>query len=264
MYDWPEVQPRTDAFWARVAEALRARGIDAPEALSRPEDISAPWTDPDLLIGQTCGLPYVSGRCGKAVLVSRPCYGLEHANGGTYQSAIICHAEAQGDLAAFRGKRVAINEYGSQSGCNALAGHLTRQKLDREGPFFGQALLSGSHRASAQMVAERKADVAAIDAVAWALLEEIEPVRHARLRVLAWTRAMPSLPFITGPENRYRTGDLYAALLDAAFDCSEQRAAGTPTDFMPAPEDCHYDPIRKMAAGVKGLRLAPNAPPLGS
>ncbi len=265
MYDWPEVQGRTDAFWARVHDALSEAGIDAPAALSRPERLSQPWTDPGLLIGQTCGLPYVAGRCGDAVLIGRPDYGIEGASGGSYASAIICRREDEGTLADCRGQRAVINEFGSQSGCNALADEVQRMKLDREGPFFGTLELSGAHRSSAQMVADGGADIAAIDAVAWALFQELEPERHARLRVIGWTRAMPALPFITGAVNAPRRAALYDALLAAALASCEWAGkpgpVGIPIDMLPA-EDADYDPIRKMAERIKGMRLAPDAPTL--
>jgi ABC-type phosphate/phosphonate transport system substrate-binding protein len=260
MYDWEEVRPRTDAFWVRVRDALRADGIDAPEALARPEDISVPWRDPDLLIGQTCGLPYVSGRCGRAMLVARPDYGLEHANAGTYQSALICHAEDDRNLAAFSGAHAAINDMGSQSGCNALADMIQRQKLDDGQPFFGQVTLSGSHRASARLIAEGKADIAAIDAVAWALFKELEPARHARLRVIGWSQEMPALPIITAPAHAPLGQTLFRALLQGCR-LDTPKMIGMPTSFSPATDE-NYDPVRQMAKRVKGMRLATNAPPL--
>ena len=217
MYDWPEVQDRTDRFWDRVRLELIAAGIEAPLALSRPTEISATWTDPGLVVGQTCGLPYVSGRCGGAVVVGRPCYALEGAEGGTYRSALICRADEAGPLSTFRGRRAAVNEIGSQSGCNALAAAVQKAKLDRDGPFFGAVVLSGAHRASAMMVDSSEADIAAIDAVAWALLAEVEPARHARLSVIAWTRTMPALPFITAPAMRDKKNAIYGALLEAAL-----------------------------------------------
>lgn len=260
MYDWAEARPRTNTFWGHVRDALRADGIDAPDALSRPEDISAPWRDPELLIGQACGLPYVSGRCGSAALLARPDYGLEHANGGTYQSALICRADDDRDLSGFLGACAAVNEIGSQSGCNALADEIHRQKLDRGQVFFGQVTLSGSHRSSARLVADRKADIAAIDAVAWALFEELEPVRHARLRVIAWSRTMPALPFITGPAHDRLGVRLFSALLEST-PLGKPPVTGLPESFLPT-EDEDYNPIRKMAARVRGMRLAPNLPPL--
>ncbi|MGN6537639.1 MAG: phosphate ABC transporter substrate-binding protein, partial [Mesorhizobium sp.] len=31
MYDWPEVRAEVDAQWARLRDALRRRGVDAPD-----------------------------------------------------------------------------------------------------------------------------------------------------------------------------------------------------------------------------------------
>jgi len=35
MYDWPEVWAENDTLWAAMRDALRAEGIDAPDALDR-------------------------------------------------------------------------------------------------------------------------------------------------------------------------------------------------------------------------------------
>ncbi len=258
MYDWPEAAGRTDRFWRRVHRELAEVGVDAPSDLTRSGDISAPWRDPGLLIGQTCGLPYVSGRCGDALIVGRPCYGIEGAEGGTYRSALICRREDTGTLAKFRGRTAAVNEYGSQSGCNALADALQKAKLDREGPFFGSIKLSRAHRSSAQMVADGEADIAAIDAVAWALFAEFEPARHARLAVVDWSRAMPALPFITAPRHQAQKPAIYGALLGAALRSDE---ACLPRDMLPA-DDEDYEPIRQMSARVADMRLAPGEPRL--
>ena len=58
MYDWPEQRAETDSFWAAVAAGLRAAGVEAPERLARPADPAVGWRDPDLLLGQTCGMPF--------------------------------------------------------------------------------------------------------------------------------------------------------------------------------------------------------------
>jgi ABC-type phosphate/phosphonate transport system substrate-binding protein len=54
---------------------------------------------------------------------------------------------------------------------------------------------TGSHRASAQAVAAGEADLAAIDAVTWRMLERWEPVAVG-LRVVALTAPTPGLPLI--------------------------------------------------------------------
>jgi ABC-type phosphate/phosphonate transport system substrate-binding protein len=255
MYDWPEVAPRTDAFWDDVAAALAEEGIAAPAALERPADLSAAWLDPALLLGQSCGLPFVSGLCGGAVAVARPVYAAEGCGAGTYRSALVCRAGEEGPLEAFRGRVAAVNEYGSQSGCNALADAV--RPLGDE--FFGDVVLTGAHRASALAVARGEADLAAVDAVAWALFAEFEPEARRKLAVLGWTEEMPALPFITGGVHADRAPAVFRALARAA---RPENAAGLPVWVLPA-ADSDYDPIRAMAARVRGLRLAPSAPRLG-
>lgn len=259
MYDWPEAQVRMDAFWMRIANALQGNGIAAPAVLSRPERLSTPWTDPELLVGQTCGLPYVSGRCGDAVLVAQPVFDLEGATNGTYASALICRREDPAQsLSGFRGRIAAINEIGSQSGCNALADAVLDVHANPTVPFFHQVKASGAHRNSATMVAKGQADIAAIDAVAWALYAEAEPMNHAKLRVLSWTRPMPALPYITAKR--------FADQVHALFDSLQQAATGHELPTLPVGmkvcTDADYDPIRSMAARIQGLQLASDAPKL--
>ena len=55
---------------------------------------------------------------------------------------------------------------------------------------------SGGHLASAKAVAEGQADIAALDAVSWLMMERYEPWA-AKLRVLEWTAPTPGLPLIT-------------------------------------------------------------------
>ena len=245
MYDWPEVHDRTDAFWQATAAFLKVEGIDVPEVLDRPLEISAPWSRPDLLLGQTCGLPYVMGRCGDAGLVARPDYGLPGASGGEYCSAIICRRDESGDLSSFRGRIAAVNEYGSQSGCNALAAEVHGLGLVGE-PFFGEVRLSGAHRKSATLVADGMCDIAAIDAVGWALFQELESERAETLRVLRWTQKTPALPFISAfPEH---AEGLRRALTQAAQ--SRQFGAGIPVSIESA-VDADYDAIRNMACACR-------------
>ena len=251
MYDWPEAQLVNDRFWTAVADRFSVNGIEAPATLTRgraPENI---WTDPDLLLAQTGGLPLLAGRCGDAVCIARPDYRVEGAGEGLYSSALICRRGDARPLERFRGARAAINGYGSQSGCNALADALPGERQD----FFASVAVSGSHRASARMVADGAADLAAIDAVAWALFAGHEREAFGRLEVVAWTRPMPALPFITAPSRAGHAADLVAAL-DAA--CASVTGPGVPRGVAAA-GIADYEPVRAMAQGLRGLRLAPGA-----
>ncbi|MEM7683703.1 MAG: PhnD/SsuA/transferrin family substrate-binding protein [Pseudomonadota bacterium] len=263
MYDWPEVQPRLDEFWTDLAEDLHDLGIDAPASLSRPADLGSAWNAPDLLVGQTCGLPYVSNRCGSARLLARPDFNLQGAHGGTYSSALICRADDNAaTLGDFRSRTAAINEIGSQSGCNALADAVLDASDADDPPFFAQVTRSGSHRRSADLVVGGTADLAAIDAVAWALYAEVEPEHHARLRVINWTRSMPALPYITAHGNSDVEDTLFGALSRVVFKHADvPRRLPLPVGVLAA-VDTDYDPIRAMAVRVSGMQLAPGMPSL--
>lgn len=187
MYDWPEVTGATDAFWARLRDALRGEGIAAPEALSRD---AAHWTHPQLALSQTCGLPYRLGLHARVTLIGAADYGLEDCPPGYYRSAIVVRGDDPRDrLAAFAQAAYAFNDLRSQSGYAALAAAMGRLEA-------GRGLRTGAHRASIRAVAEGVAKVAAIDAVSWRLAQAWEPAAR-RLRALAWTPPTPGLPMIT-------------------------------------------------------------------
>src|SRR5207248_1080800 len=65
------------------------------------------------------------------------------------------------------------------------------------GSFFGAVKLSGSHRASLEMIARGEAGVAAIDCVTHAFLERVRPHLMRATRILEATAPAPTLPFIT-------------------------------------------------------------------
>ena len=214
MYDWPAIRAETDAFWSSAAAELRADGIEAPGRLARLADYAGGWRDPDLLLGQTCGMPFVSGLCGGAVVVARPDYGLPQAEGGSYSSVILVRRdEAQGirpeAVLAQRGRRVAVNEWRSYSGHIALRAHLAGLHGDGAAPFFGSAVLSGGHLASARMVAKGEADVAAVDGVVWS------SARSARAGDGGETR-----------DNRRHGAGAGAAVHHRAAQCGSGSAAG--------------------------------------
>jgi ABC-type phosphate/phosphonate transport system substrate-binding protein len=104
--------------------------------------------------------------------------------------------DAREDLAGFRGARLAVNGFDSQSGWGSILHHAAQ--LADGGPFFGEITVSGAHRASAAMVAEGAADLAAVDFVSWRLARRFVP-GAAALRVLMLTDPTPGLPLIAAP-----------------------------------------------------------------
>ncbi|MEM8791304.1 MAG: PhnD/SsuA/transferrin family substrate-binding protein [Pseudomonadota bacterium] len=204
------------------------------------------------MIGQTCGLPLIRGEAGAAVPFARPTYDVPGCESGTYSSAVVVRRGSGATLQDFLERRVAMNGHNSQSGCNALKdAYLT--EVAHTGPYFSSLLLTGSHRASADAVADGSADLCALDAVAWALYQFAEPDRAAGLEPIHWTRPMPSLPFITSAKHSDRLPDLRAALAEAV----ETGAIGIPAAILSA-SIADYDPVREMDLNLKDVTLAPH------
>ena len=189
MYDWPEVRAETDRYW----QAIRAALGHGPDGLTRGfEDHMAHWQRPDLLLSQTCGMPYRSRLHDKVALVGTPDFGVAGCAPGFYCSVLVVNAQDdRAQLSDFADDIFAYNEGGSQSGWAAPAAHLAAF-----GRRFTRLLATGSHRASLRAVAEGRAAMAAIDAVTWELAQRHDPA-SARLRVLERTAPTPGLPYIT-------------------------------------------------------------------
>ncbi len=193
MYDLAPLHEANDRLWAEVRDRLRARGVAAPEALTRGEDAYwTAWQSPDLVLSQTCGYPYRKRLHGRVTLVGTPDYGMDGCAPGHYRSVFVARAgDDRATLAAFSHSRFAYNEDLSQSGWAAPQNHAAAHGLHLA-PF----LRTGGHRLSALAVAEGQADLAAIDAVTWALLQRHDRVTD-RLRVVGQTDPTPGLPLIS-------------------------------------------------------------------
>ncbi|HUS52457.1 MAG TPA: PhnD/SsuA/transferrin family substrate-binding protein [Thermohalobaculum sp.] len=266
MYDWPGVRAETDVFWGEVARRLGEAGIEAPAGLTRGPDAGVFWRDPDLLLGQTCGMPFVCGLCGDARIIARPDYGLPGASGGFYRSVILVRAEdAAGTgpeaVLAQRGRRVAVNEWRSFSGHVALRAYLAGLRVGASDPFFGEAVMSGAHVNSARIVVRGEADVAALDGVAWVLLQRLEPEIAERLAVLDMTALAPALPFIAAPRFAGLRAELVSALAGAA--AALPPVPGRPRAVAPA-DDGDYEPVRAVAHSAATERFASGAPEMSN
>ena len=192
MYDRPEMRAATDAFWALTRDALRARGLDAPEALTRnAASLWDLWTAPDLLVSQTCGLPLRAKLGTRVRLVCTPDFGLPGCPFGYYNSVLVTRPDLADAPLARLVTRVAANDGLSQSGWGAIFAHAARHGLTPRRP-----ILTGGHAASAKAVLTGQADIAAIDAQTWRLLLRHEP-DLAVLHELARTAPTPALPLIT-------------------------------------------------------------------
>jgi ABC-type phosphate/phosphonate transport system substrate-binding protein len=214
MYDFPELQPAHDALWSSLRKHLIDAGIaEAPEGLTRGIGHEAVWGHPLLLLGQGCEYPLAKFFADRVRLVATPKYGVPGCDGGAYRSAIVVRKDDPAEtLAELRNRRCVVNERSSNSGMNLLRASIA--PIAGGTRFFSSVVFSGSHRRSVQMVAGGDADVAAVDCVSFAHFRRLYPSSTAVLRILDWTPAAPSLPFITSGS----TGDNLLKQLRSALE----------------------------------------------
>ncbi len=247
MYDWRPVRGATDRLWAAVAASLDQQGIAAPATLSRDGGDGACWADPGLVLSQTCGYPLVTNLAGKVLYVATPHYDAPGCDRPNYCSVLIgLKGEGRAVLADFAGTRIAYNSADSLSGSVSLRAAITETGHDPAG--FGQWVKSGSHIGSIEAVANGAADLAAIDAVAFALAGDHMVELVENIQVIGQTPALPGLPFITATGNGSIIPALRAALSTVLSDPSLAPDLATLrlTGLSVLPVDT-YDAVTKMA-----------------
>lgn len=242
MYDLPELRPQTERLWQAVRDAMRERGLDAPERLDQPQDLAQHWRDPALLLSQTCGYPLLSLRDHVRV-VATPVYDAPGCEGACYRSVIIVRRDDDAaGLSALRGRGCAVNAWNSNSGMNLLRASVAPLAAGRA--FFRSVAITGSHAASIASVACGDTDVAAIDCVTFALLSRHRPELTAPVRILDWTVACPGLPLVTAADAGVRD------VLRAALDAVAPVPALLIRRFEVLPADA-YDAIRAIEDGAR-------------
>ncbi len=205
MYDRPETRPAWDAFWSAVAS--QADGL--PNHLTWDEEASAHWTRDDLVISQTCSLPYRTRLHGKVTLLGAFDFDLPGCAPGYYNSVLLMRRDDPRQTPAdWSDLTLAYNAPDSQSGWAAPYFHATAL-----GTRFANGYETGAHHASAIAVAEGRADIAALDAQTHRLLMTYEPDLMAQLIEIDRTAPTPGLPVITGKgREAIGTSDLQNAL----------------------------------------------------
>ncbi len=193
MYDRAEVQPANDRLWAQIRDGVRSAGKAAPDALTRGENAYWPaWTAPDLILSQTCGFPYRARLHDAVTLIGTPDYGVEGCAPGYYRSVFVARRDdRRSEITAFDGAALAFNEDMSQSGWAAPQNYAATHGLT-----LRPHLRSGGHINSARAVAEGRAEIAALDAVTWAMIQRYDSFATA-LKVVGQTDPTPGLPYIS-------------------------------------------------------------------
>ena len=206
MYDLPHLRGAHDRFWKAIRDALGC----GPDHLTRSADPWSDWQAPDLLLSQTCSLPFRSRLHEQVQLVGTPDYGLPDCPPGYYFSYLIRRRDDTRDLETLAKQGVlAFNDPGSQSGYAAPLAHLAAQGLHPE-----TSLQTHAHLKSVSAVLMGKADYAAIDAVTLMLWAADDPDAMAFLDAFDRTEPTPGLPYITA---RDRDPGEVARAVTAAF-----------------------------------------------
>lgn len=189
MYDMPHAAGAYDRLW----DAIRSELGTGPQTLSREGDMWDHWQSPDLLLSQTCGLPFRARLYGQVSLVGTPNYGLRDCPPGYYYSYIVRQSGDPRSLRDLvRGGTIAFNDPLSQSGWAAPVAHLAQYGLRP-----GNTMQTGAHRASAQAVLDGHADYAAIDAITYMMWDAGAPQAFSGLEAFVRTTPTPGLPLIT-------------------------------------------------------------------
>jgi ABC-type phosphate/phosphonate transport system substrate-binding protein len=209
MYDRPETVAANDRLWSGVVRVLDREGVAAPDRLDRDIGLWEAWTSPDLLLSQTCGLPFRTRLHTTVTLVSTPVYDLADVPPGHYKSVLVARrGDPRRALPDFAGATLACNDLLSQSGWAA-----PMTEAAAAGIAFGAMRMTGGHRRSADAVAEGSADLAAIDALTWAMIRRWDASATA-LREIGSTTPTPGLPWITASAG---VAPLIADALDEAL-----------------------------------------------
>ena len=193
MYDRVEVQPANDRLWALIRDGMRAVGMTAPNNLTRGPDAYWPaWGASDLVLSQTCGFPYRAKLHGKVALIGTPDFGVQGCAPGYYRSVFVAaKSDPRGDVMQFDGAGLAFNEDLSQSGWAAPQNFARARSLN-----LRPTLRTGGHLLSARAVAEGRAEIAALDAITWQMIQRHEAFA-AQLQVVGATDPTPGLPYIS-------------------------------------------------------------------
>ncbi|MGI9371383.1 MAG: phosphate/phosphite/phosphonate ABC transporter substrate-binding protein [Hyphomicrobiales bacterium] len=235
MYQRPELVDAHKRYWALIREQLAHIGIKSPENLSQDAEEFMVWEHPQLVLSQTCGMPYRLWLHEKVQLVGTPDFAIEGCPPGYYRSPFMVRVGVERTKPEqFADAVFAYNQTFSQSGFAAPYNH-----LKPKGDWFENLLHTGAHLESARAVAEGRADICALDAVSWRLMEKYEPFAQG-LRILEWTQPTPGLPYITAPGN---DADLMHGAVKSAIDglSIEDRNAMGIAGFVRIPAEKYLD-----------------------
>lgn len=186
MYSIGGVRRGYQRMWGAIARECP----DLPRTLTWPDDVHATWTDDDVVVKQCCGWPLVTALGSTVRVVGAFEHDVPGSSGYRYRSVIVSTRAASPDDVS--SSRMAVNSADSLSGWVSLVVWSGRPA----GSLWSQAVESGSHVASLQLLREGVAELASIDAVTFEHVRRHWPVLLSGLEVVGEGPLVPSLPLV--------------------------------------------------------------------
>ncbi len=190
MYPYPGLRDAWNALYAAAATVVAPSAPDTPLALDWDVDAHESWVHPRFALSQACGWPLISMLESRVRVVGAFAHRIDGTSSHMYRSVIVAR-KAQ-PLTSLAGARAAINSDDSLSGCISL---LSAFEVT-SGRWPGDVTYTGAHGASIEAVRSQRADVASIDALAWAYLQRLSPQDLDGLVVVGRGPLVPCLPLI--------------------------------------------------------------------
>ncbi|MFP2767813.1 PhnD/SsuA/transferrin family substrate-binding protein [Oceanisphaera sp. KMM 10153] len=210
-YDLPPLQPGLDTFWSvlrnelhRLSAPLSSYRLPIPDTLDRHTPLVEQWTNPGLLLSQCCGPDLFTPQARGLVPIARPVFSDLDCTPGQYFSYIVSASGREPASPQSAGTvRFVINSASSRSGCAALFEWASANGIDGD-----QVLLSGGHAASLEYLRNGAADLAAIDAHSWPLLDS------RGITIIGRSTEAPAPPFVMHQRSPIHAALMYEALSD--------------------------------------------------
>lgn len=205
----------------------------------------------EIHLAAICGAPYVyrqSLPTPTVELLAAPVFRVPLYDGRPiYYSDLIVHIDSNfHTFADLHHASFAFNEAGSFSGYEAMRYYLASN--GEQGGYFSQAIQSGSHRNSIQMILDRTADCAAIDSTMFEQALVDSPEIASQLRVVELIGPSPMLPWVASTTLEPALRAQLRQELTTMHDDPAGAALlySTPVARFASVADADYDPMRQM------------------
>jgi ABC-type phosphate/phosphonate transport system substrate-binding protein len=226
MYDFLEVHASTMEIVGALAQGFVAIGLDAHTEIPNASvhaDLMRHWSGAEMLLSQSCGLPFIEELHTSVNVVGTPLWTDVSDDRGRYRTVIVVPESL--DITSIDqadGLRPVVNNTQSLSGWCSLGVALAN--ATNHALLATPYVESGGHAASLQMLQDGEADIASIDSATFRLLARHRPALVNNLRVIGYGPLVPATPIIVSKSSVADTDEVYRVVSEV-FGRSDLRAA---------------------------------------